>query len=64
VYLRTNHAEPESAPEDTTAKLEGTIAELKQTQKVMMKMLAEQQSRMQQQMELNAVLKEFLSKSM
>jgi hypothetical protein len=64
VYLRTNHAEPESAPEDATAKLEGTVAELKQSQKVMMKMLAEQQERMKQQMELNAVLKEFLAKSL
>jgi hypothetical protein len=30
----------------------------------MMKMLAEQQERMKQQMELNAVLKEFLAKSL
>jgi hypothetical protein len=63
VYLRARHAEPEAEEEDSAARLEGVVADLKSSQKVMMKMLLEQQERMRQQVELNTVLKEFLSNS-
>ncbi len=48
---------------DPSEKLEETVAELKQTQKQMMKMLREQQERAKEQQEINQMLRDFILKS-
>jgi len=47
--------------QDRTAVLEATVQDLKFSQKKMMKLLLEQQERMQEQVELNGLLREFLA---
>lgn len=59
--MRTFAAEPEPPEEDTVAKLEATIVEMKGNQKQMLKALALLNERLNQQAEINAALKEFLS---
>ena len=58
-----NRLEPVVVDEDRTGAMESTIQELKYSQKRMMKLLLEQQDRMQQQMELHEMLKEFIAKT-
>lgn len=62
MYFRTLRVEPEPEQTSSQEQLEQTVAEMKRQQKLMMKMLTEQQERMRQQMELNMLLREFLNK--
>ena len=71
VYFRQNF-EPaaKSQSDDSSQQLEDTVAELKQNQKLMMKLLREQQDRTKEQqerakeqMEINQMLRDFILKS-
>eukprot|EP01032_Pedospumella_encystans_P017121 gene17121-19520_t len=64
VYFRSNRQEVVEPEQDRTAVLEATVQDLKYSQKRMMKLLLEQQERMQDQLQVNNLLKEFIASKM